>query len=148
MKIPVRNAFIALVVHLGALYVMLEFMDLNIYAVVYANVIFSFLMCILNGLAISKHLKYRQEKVKTFAIPLLCATVMGVIVFISYRLLSMAMGTNLAGEIVSVLVSTGIGVIVYFVLLVAFRGVSERELSAVPFGRVLVKVLKAIRILP
>lgn len=148
MKIPVRNAFIALVVHLGALYVMLEFMDLNIYAVVYANVIFSFLMCILNGLAISKHLKYRQEKVKTFAIPLLCATVMGVIVFISYRLLSMAMGTNLAGEIVSVLVSTGIGVIVYFVLLVAFRGVTERELSAVPFGRVLVKVLKAIRILP
>lgn len=142
MKIPVRNAFIALVIHIGALYVMLEFMDLNIYAVVYANILFSFLMCILNNLSIRKYLKYRQEWVKSFAIPSISAALMGVIIFFLYRGLSM-----LAGNVIAVTISVLIGAVVYFVLLIVLRGVNERELSSMPGGHLVIRAAKLLHLL-
>lgn len=142
MKVPVRNAFIALVIHIGALYVMLEFMDLNIYAVVYANILFSFLMCILNNLSIRKYLKYRQEWVKSFAIPGISAALMGVIIFFLYRGLSM-----LAGNVIAVTISVLIGAVVYFVLLIVLRGVNERELSSMPGGHLVIRAAKLLHLL-
>ena len=52
MRIPVINAIISLVLHLGLLVVMLLVFRLNVYAVVYANIFFAFLMCVLNGRAL------------------------------------------------------------------------------------------------
>ncbi len=60
MNVPVKNAVVALVLHIGVLAALMYGLDLNIYAVVWANTFFSFLMCVLNGLAIKKYLKYRQ----------------------------------------------------------------------------------------
>ena len=52
-------------------------MGLGIYSVVYANILFALIVCILNNLAIRKYLRYRQEYKKTFLIPLLASAVMG-----------------------------------------------------------------------
>ena len=46
MNIPVRNAAITLVLHIGVLAALMYGLDLNIYAVVWANTFFSFVMCI------------------------------------------------------------------------------------------------------
>ena len=54
MNIPVKNALITLILHMGVLVVLMYGLDLNIYAVVWANTFFSFFMCILNGMAIRK----------------------------------------------------------------------------------------------
>lgn len=142
MKIPVRNAFIALVIHIGALYIMLQFMDLNIYAVVYANVLFSFLMCIFNNLSIRKHMKYRQEWIKTFAIPAGASAIMGLIIFLLYKGIS-----PLLGNAVSVGISIVTGAVIYFVLLIVLRGISAHELQSVPGGRMVVKAAKLLRIM-
>ena len=142
MKIPVRNAVIALVLHIIALYVMLQFFNMDIYAVVIANVLFALIMCILNAMAIRKHAQYHQELVKTFGIPALCAGIMGVILFIAYQLASMVMHIVFA-----TCLSIILGVIVYFVLLIAFRGVSEKELREVPMGSKIIKAAKIIHIL-
>lgn len=142
MHIPVRNALISLIVHIGVLYLMLEFMDLNIYAVVYANVLFSFLMCLLNGLSIRKHLNYKQEYVKTFIVPSIASGIMGLIIFLLYKGLYSLLG-NAGSTILSILV----GCVVYLILLVTLRGVSEQELSGVPGGNAFVKFAKMIRIM-
>ena len=44
MNIPVRNAAIALIIHLVSLFVMLEYFDLKLYAVVFSCIIFAFIM--------------------------------------------------------------------------------------------------------
>lgn len=142
MHIPVKNAVIALLIHIAALYAMLEFMELDIYAVVYANVLFSFLMCILNSMSIRKHMRYRQEYIKTFFIPGISAGVMGLVIFLLYKGLH-----ALIGNIASTTISIVAGVIVYFVMLLLLKGVNEQELKNMPGGRTLLKIAKTIRIM-
>lgn len=142
MHIPVRNAVISLLLHVAALYAMLEFMNLNIYAVVYANILFSFLMCLLNGMSIRKHMKYRQEYIRTFVIPGIASGVMGLIIFLLYKGLF-----SLAGNVVATAVSICVGAVIYFVMLIVLRGISEQELLGIPGGRSVVKIAKVIRIM-
>ena len=57
----------------------------GIYSVLYANILFAAIICLLNGLAIRKHLRYRQEIKRTFLIPALAAAVMGAAAYGSYQ---------------------------------------------------------------
>ena len=118
MNVPVRNAIITLVLHMGVLVALMYGLDMNIYAVVWANTFFSFLMCVLNGRAIRKHLRYRQEIPRTFIVPCICAAIMGGAVYGIYYLLMKFLGINA----VAVSVSIVIGVCVYGVLLLLLRG--------------------------
>lgn len=143
MKAPVKNAAITLVLHIGVLVVLMYCFDLNIYAVVWANTFFSFLMCILNGAAIRKYLKYRQEIVKTFLIPGIASVIMGGAVYGVYQLMIKTIGHNAIATITAII----IGVIVYAVFLLLMRGLSERELRAFPMGGTLVRIAKKLHLL-
>lgn len=142
MKIPVRNSLIALVLHLAALYIMMQYMDLGIYAVVYANILFSLIMCLLNGAAIRKYMRYRQEIWKTFCIPAVTSAVMGIIIFFLYKATE-----SLLGNSVATLLAVIIGAVVYFILLILLKGISRRELADFPGGNLLVKIAKFLRIM-
>lgn len=142
VKIPVKNALIALVFHVISLYIMLEFMDLGIQGVVISTVIFSFLMCILNYLSIKKYLKYRQEIARTFIIPTICASAMGFIIYLINLLLHKTLN-----ETVLLFISIIVGIAVYFVLLILLRGITERELSKIPFGNIIIKITRVLGIL-
>ena len=78
MREPVKHSAIALVIHVLALILFLKRFNLNIYGVVYANTLFAFIVCVLNSMAIKRHLHYRQEIPKTFIIPLISAAFMGI----------------------------------------------------------------------
>lgn len=143
MKAPVKNAAITLVLHIGVLIVLMYGFDLNIYAVVWANTFFSFLMCILNGRSIRKYLKYRQEVVRTFIIPGIAAAIMGGVVYGVYWILMKYLKMNAVATIVAIL----IGVMVYGVLLLLMRGLTEEELKAFPKGYLLVRVAKKMHLL-
>ena len=60
MRVPVRNALIALILHVGILIILLYGLDTGIYGVVIANMLFGLTMCILNGISIANFLGYRQ----------------------------------------------------------------------------------------
>lgn len=149
MRIPVINACIALIVHIAFLYGSLQ-LNMGIQAVVFANILFAAIVCILNGLAIRRYLRYRQEYIKTFAIPLAAAAIMGgVIVVIELLLgnvLNNAIGNKL-GSFVMVMLGMLIGVIVYFVTLILLKGVSEEDLKKMPGGRTVLTVAKKCRLL-
>ena len=61
MRLPVIHSAVALVLHLGVLYVMLTKFYMGIYCVIQANNLFALLMCLMNGIAIRRHIGYRQE---------------------------------------------------------------------------------------
>ncbi|MFT3984087.1 MAG: polysaccharide biosynthesis protein [Lachnospiraceae bacterium] len=142
MRIPVRNAAIALILHLGVLYVMLAVFDWKLYGVVFSCIIFAFLMCVLNWMSIKKYLHYRQEIKRTFIIPLIASGVMALFVWLLNFLLSKAVS-----NIVSVLLSIFVGACIYFVVLVLLRGVRESEIRRFPGGGILVKIVKLLHLL-
>lgn len=142
LRAPLIHAAIALVLHIFVLMLLLTKASLNIYSVVYANIFFAFVICILNALSIRKHLHYRQELKKTFLIPLLSSAVMGVVVFGIQWLLN-----KLVGNTVSTVIAILIGVIVYSVCLIKLKGIREREILELPKGRLMVAILKKCRIL-
>lgn len=142
LNIPVRNAAIALVLHLGILYVSLETFNLGLYGVVLSCVMFAFIMCVLNWMSIKRHLRYKQEMTRTFGIPLFASAIMGVIAFLCNLIL-----TNFLPASISLLVTIGVSVIVYFVLLIKFGGVREKEIRSFPGGNMMANVARAMRLL-
>lgn len=85
MNVPVRNAFISLILHIGVLYLMLMVFKMGIYSMVFANIAFAVFMCILNAIAIRRYLNYRQEIVKTFLLPAVASAFMGAAAFGVYK---------------------------------------------------------------
>lgn len=142
LRAPLIHAAIALVLHIFVLMLLLTKASLNIYSVVYANIFFAFVICILNALSIKKHLHYRQELKKTFLIPLLSSAVMGLIVFGVQWVFN-----KFLGNAVSTIIAILIGVIVYCVCLIKLKGIRDREILELPKGRLMVAILKKCRIL-
>lgn len=141
MRIPVRNAAISLVVHIAFLYLTLQ-MGMGINAVVYANILFAVIVCLLNALAIRKYLRYRQELIRTFVIPGISAIIMGVVIGVVNMLLSKALG-----NILTVLIGITLGVLVYFVALILLKGIDEYDLNSMPGGRKILMVAKMLRLM-
>lgn len=137
---PVINAAFALVLQTAALAGMLYFWDEKFgpYYYVTAIILYSFLMCVLNGIAVKKHLSYQQETVKTFLLPLAAAIVMGGISFLTYQGLYMLLHMNIPALAVAVLV----GAAVYFILIIRFDAVTEEEMQSMPKGYLLLKLAK------
>ncbi len=143
MKIPVYNALAALILHILLLLGLLYGLDLNIYGVVLANAFFSLLMCILNGAAIRKYARYRQEIVRTFLIPAISSAFMGGAVYGVYRLMMNVLEKNVAATVVSVIV----GILVYGIFMLLLRGLNEADLRAFPGGGLLVRIAKGLHLL-
>jgi len=141
MKIPVRNAAIALVIHIVVLYAALQF-GMGINAVIYANILFAAIVCVLNAMAIRKYLRYNQELVRTFVIPAIASAAMGIVIGLLNLLFSKAIG-----NVITVFVCISIGVVVYFVILILLRGVNEHDLRSMPGGRTILTIAKKFRLL-
>ncbi len=143
MKTPVYNAVIALVAHIAMLFGLMYGLNWNIYAVVIANAFFSFMMCILNGIAIRKYVRYRQEILKTFLIPGLSAAFMGGTVYFVYLGMMKALDKNSVAAVTAIVS----GIFVYGIFMLLFRGLNETDLKAFPGGRLLTKITKKLHLL-
>ena len=142
LNIPVRNAAIALVLHVGILYFMLDLFNMGLYGVVISCVLFALIMCILNWLAIRKYLNYQQEIVRTFVIPTVSSIFMGLVAWLSNFLISKALSS-----FVSLAISIALSVCVYFVLLIKLKGVKEKEIRSFPGGNLMAAIARFFRLL-
>lgn len=142
LNIPVRNAAIALVLHVGILYFMLDVFNMGLYGVVISCVLFALIMCILNWLAIRKYLNYQQEIVRTFVIPTVSSIFMGLVAWLSNFLISKALSS-----FVSLAISIALSVCVYFVLLIKLKGVKEKEIRSFPGGNLMAAIVRFFRLL-
>lgn len=143
MRIPVTNAAIALVLQAGLLVGLMYAAKLNIFAVIWANTFFAFLMCLLNGFAIYRAIGFRQEIKKTFLIPALSAGIMGVVVYVVYMLLQMLLKINALSCVVAIVVGAG----AYFVMMLLLRGMDEESLLSFPGGRKLIALGRKMHLL-
>lgn len=143
VNVPVKNAAVALVLQGLTLTGLLMFTELDLYALVIAEVLYSVVISILNQRALRKYMKYKQEMFTTFLIPVLASAFMGGLCWAIYQ------GVYLLAEsnILSLVVAVVFGVMVYFVLIILMKGMNEEELRAVPKGYLLVKVAKKLKLM-
>ena len=143
MNVPVRNAFISLILHIGVLYLMLMVFKMGIYSMVFANIAFAVFMCILNAIAIRRYLNYRQEIVKTFLLPAVASAFMGAGAFGVYKGVTLIIKSNLLGTIFAVLAA----IAVYGVLLIKLRCVDEEELYSMPGGTKVIRLSRKLHLM-
>lgn len=142
MTVPIRNAAISLGIHLVSLLIMLVAFKMNIFAVIGGTIVFSFSMCVLNQRALRREIGYRQERMKTFVIPLMASIIMGIVALIVQMLLEFLLPQKLATVFTLV-----IAVLVYGVALLLLGGLTEEEIRSMPKGNSIVKLLKKVHLL-
>ena len=143
MRIPVMNAVISLVLQALLLVFLMRIFKLHIYAVIIANAFYAFLMCLLNGFAVRRYSGTKQNFFTTYLIPAVAAGIMGVIVFVIYRIVMLFGDYNAIATIISIVV----GACSYFIVLLMLHGVSEQELYRFPKGDLLVDIAKRLHLL-
>lgn len=154
VNVPLRNAAVALVLHIAILTPLLYFTDLRLYAMVLATIAYSFLMCVFNSIGVRKYLGYRQEVRKTFLIPAISAMGMGIVSYIFYQGIAMIFGgifkSFIPGRVLvlaELMISIIFAVAVYFALELKLGGVTEEELIRFPRGRTLIKIARKFHLL-
>ena len=143
MRAPVIHSTIAMVVHAGALAVLLRFADMNIYAFIYGNYVFAFIMCILNLRALKKYIGYRQEYKRSVFIPIIICMIMAIFTRLIYSGIYTLTGSLAAGVAAAIVIA----VIIYGLLTVITGVLSEDDLMSMPKGRSIVNICRKIHIL-
>ena len=142
VNVPIVNAAVALVLQSALVYALMRYTELDLYSLVIANTAYSGLMCILNQWAVRRAVNYKQEILKTFGAPLLASVFMGGAAWAIYQ------GLYLLSEsvVIAVVPAVAVAVILYFVMLLIFRGLTEEELRGFPKGYLLVKAAKKMHL--
>ncbi len=145
MKAPIINASLAVVLHGAAMVLMMLFLDekYSLYYYVFATVLYALILCVLNQISVHRHLVYRQELFRTFFLPVGASAVMGAAAFGIYQGVYYVSGIN----ILSLGLASVSGALLYFVLVIRWRAVSEEELRQMPKGHLLLALARKLRIL-
>lgn len=130
---PVIHAAIALVIQTAVLVPMLMFTELNLYSMVFATLVYSFCMCVLNQWAVRKSLEYRQEIMRSFVLPALSAAVMGGVTWALYQFLYAAIHSN----VIALFLSIAAAVLIYFAMVLKTGALGREALMSLPGGRTL-----------
>lgn len=143
LKKPVLHGVISLAVYLVVDILLLAFSPFGVYSLVIGNMLFPLLISIMNYFTLKKELDYKQEVERTFIRIALCTGFMSVLSLICYRgCLFLCKSAKL-----SLVVAIPFAVILYFVLAIGFRAVTEDELLDLPKGTLLVKIAKKLHLM-
>ena len=151
VRVPVKNAAVALVIQTAITALLLLLTGLDMYALVIAEIVYSGMMCFLNQQSIRRYMYYRQEIFKTFIVPFVASVFMGLAAYGTYAGIHALMG---GGEYpgrmqnaIALIPAILVGCVVYFVLEILFGGISEKELRELPKGYLMVKVAKKLHLM-
>ena len=143
LKVPIKNSAISLGLHLIILPCLLIVFKLNIYGVVIGDILFGATVSVLNAMSIKKYLNYRQNMFETFVKPFICAGVMGAGCFGIYKLFNGLIKINAISTIIAIMVA----VVIYALMLVITKTVTEDELLCMQKGAMIAKLMKKIHMI-
>lgn len=150
---PVTHALFALIIQTVVLVPLLLYTNLDLYALCLATVLYSFLMCLMNGYAIRKHLNYNQEFFRTFGLPFFAALWMGAVIAGVYYGLSKVMelaevtSSELLQNIICLVPSLIVAGIVYFAFVIKSGAIRKNELKSMPKGHLLLRIAQKLHLI-
>ena len=141
---PAKNAAAALVIHLGALVLMLTVFKWNVYALVGSNIVFAVIMCVLNQRKIRQVCGFRINLRRTFVKPLIASAIMGAVTYGVHFGLDRLIG----GRVIPTVLAIFVAVIVYGVLILKLGALSEKDIQALPMGTRILGWCQTLRLMP
>lgn len=130
VRTPVKNAVIALIIHIISCVVLL-LVGLGIYALVISTALFAILMCILNAIAIAKTIGYNKIFGSGLVRILMASAIMGVATYLSYKGIFLLLHSNAIATIVALCIAGGS----YFCMLFKVQILDENNINSLPGGR-------------
>ena len=106
------------------------------------TVIFPLVIGILNSLAITRKVNYRQELLRTFILPFAFSLVMGIAAYFSYKGVLFITKSG----VVSLCISIVLAAIIYFGMMIFTHTLSRDEILDLPMGGRIINVLGKIGI--
>ena len=147
-NIPVRNAAIALGVNIAVTALTVGPLGIHIYGVVLAMVLYSFIVLVLNLLALRKHCGYFPDF--RGALPSVkAALVMGVVVAVIYWIPTLVLPDifeRYLGSAVLMVIAVLAGILVYFVIYGKVSDLTDEEFRRMPMGTRLLGILKRLHV--
>ncbi len=143
VKLPVRNAAIALAVQTVLLVVLLMFTELDLYALVICLIVYSFMMCVLNSISVRQCIGVGENFKTMFLMPAIAAAIMGAAAKGTYMGMQLFVSSNIICLVPSLLVA----VIVYFVAALMIGAVGREQLLTLPKGQLIVRVAEKCHLL-
>ena len=137
VNLPVRNACIAAVVSFLANIFCIMILDANVYALVINDLVFSGMLAWLDIESVRQFSRVRISWKDLLLKPCMCSLIMGVICGASYLLIARTTHRT----VVAILVSIGLAIASYFILMVNTNGITEEDMENLPMGRKL-RILK------
>ena len=119
--------------------------SINIHGAPIGNLVCYLAMSLLNIFFIMRKLPQPPRMIKSFARPAIASIIMGIVAYFSYTILSGVMGGADISRLKMVL-CLGIAIIlacvVYFILIIAIRGITREDALLLPKGEKIAKILK------
>ncbi len=140
-KIPAINLAIGTVVKVIISVTMIRIPEINIYAAAIGTVACYTITTVLNCICVYKYTGGKINFPRHVGIPLISTVLMTILAALVY------FGLSRYSNTLGILCAVFVGIIIYLVSLVKFRGISENELLHMPGGRKIVRVLKKVRVL-
>ena len=147
-SIPVRNAAIALAVNAVVAAVMVGPLNLHIYGIVFAMVLYSFVVLILNMLAIRKHIGYLPD-FRALLIPVKAALVMGAVVAVIYwvpTLLIPSVFERYIGSALLLVIAVLAGIATYFAIYGRITDLTDEEIRRLPMGTKILSLMRKLHV--
>ena len=138
--VPVQNLCIGALVKIALTYLLTGIPALNVRGAAISTVAAYFTAAFLDFRAMKRHTGTRVDYKLTFGKPAVCAAVMGVVVWGAYRICH-----GFLGNALSTVVSIGVGVLVYGILVLALKAITLEEIERLPKGRKLANLLRRFR---
>jgi stage V sporulation protein B len=138
LKVPIKNSAISLILHLIILPALMLVFRLGIYAVVIGDITFGATVSVLNAYSIKKYLGYKQEFKNTFFKPFFCSVIMGAGCLAVYYGVVHFLPYNAIATLIAMIIA----VILYGIMLIVTKTVTEDELYSMPKGEMIVRIFK------
>lgn len=144
MRKPVIHSAIALVIHCIVIaLILMIYPKANVYALMIGNIIFPLIVSILNWISVKRALNYNQELFRTFFIPFISSLIMGFITFLTNSVLLKLLHSNS----ICVCISIVVAIIIYFVSMILFKGITAAEVLMLPKGKSILRFLKKVKLM-
>lgn len=140
--IPVINLFIGVVAKIIITWTLTAIPEINVKGAAIGSTVAYFIAMALDLIAIKKYSRVRFPIDTAVVKPLISSLVMGALVFILYKLLFMALGSNSLATAVSILA----GIIVYGLMILRTKAIEREEMMTISIGRKLASVCDKLKL--
>ena len=142
IQVPVIGALLGAVVKIALNWILIRIPSINVVGAVISTDVCYLVASIFNVIMLMRYTKTRVNFSGVLIKPTIGSIIMGIGCVIGYKVISLVFGNT-----ISTLLTIIVAVIIYLLVMIFIRGITEEDLLSIPKGRIFVRVFKKIGLL-